>query len=829
MKPEDRMAKGDYRMRWPVWIVSAVGIVMSASLLPARVAHADHPGGGAAVVSEQPSAFMDLASLNLRLRELHVRLQHADPGSRPRALAALVAAAQARARRLVALMEDAPGEVLHAALSARERARFPAEVRSHLEEEASEDGELEVLHEDRWGSDRYRYALRTDRGLLAVYFARLVPNLMTGDVVRVNGIRVGAALAADGASAGVTLVSAALPSTFGEQTTVVIVVNFSNSSNPYTASSVSNIQNVTFGSGGSTAAAYYQETSYGAAWLTGTVVGPFTISMTSSGCDYYGLAAQARAAATAAGVNLGQYRRHVFAFPSNGCGWWGLGTIGGNPSQAWINGNYQAGVVVHELGHNFGLWHSHALECGSVVVGTNCSSIEYGDTLDAMGKVTPPHHFNAVQKELLGWLNYAGMPPVTTVQSSGVYTLDPFEPVGTNPKALKVRAGNGDWYYVEYRQPIGFDAAIPPSVRTGVVVHLWKGQSGDGIYLLDMTPNTSSWMDPALQVNTSFGDGAAGISITPLWTNGTDAGVSVNVGGSSCTRTSPAVAVSPALKAGSAGTRVSYNVSITNRDSGNCAATTISTQATKPTGWAAAFTTASLSLAPGATATTTLDVTSSSSAPPGDYNIGISAATASASSSTTATYEVTPAGGGGASGGFTDSFDRPDASSLGNAWTAVGQLLVQGNQARNAPVMALHMATVTGLTGGDQSASARFTVADTNHGPRFGVLLRYRDARNYYACYRQTGGVRNLRIIRVVNGAERLLARMVVPNPKMGESFDVSCSATGNVLTLTMNGSTAVATDSALASGGVGFLMGYTKQKGKAQSNSADDFTAQVK
>jgi hypothetical protein len=58
----------------------------------------------------------------------------------------------------------------------------------------------------------------------------------------------------------------------------------------------------------------------------------------------------AEQAATAAGVSLSSYTRRMYAFPSNGCGWWGLGTVGGYPSIAWINGSFQNGVVAHEIG-----------------------------------------------------------------------------------------------------------------------------------------------------------------------------------------------------------------------------------------------------------------------------------------------------------------------------------------------------------------------------------------------------------------------------------------------------------------------------------------------
>ncbi len=34
------------------------------------------------------------------------------------------------------------------------------------------------------------------------------------------------------------------------------------------------------------------------------------------------------------GVDLSLYTRYVYAFPNNACTWWGLGSVGGNPSQA---------------------------------------------------------------------------------------------------------------------------------------------------------------------------------------------------------------------------------------------------------------------------------------------------------------------------------------------------------------------------------------------------------------------------------------------------------------------------------------------------------------
>lgn len=38
------------------------------------------------------------------------------------------------------------------------------------------------------------------------------------------------------------------------------------------------------------------------------------------------------------------------------------------PGRLWINGWFDGGVSAQEMGHNYGLYHSHALDCGSVVI-----------------------------------------------------------------------------------------------------------------------------------------------------------------------------------------------------------------------------------------------------------------------------------------------------------------------------------------------------------------------------------------------------------------------------------------------------------------------------
>src|SRR5262245_53981152 len=142
----------------------------------------------------------------------------------------------------------------------------------------TEEGTLEVLHEDRDPGSRYIYHLHTRRERLELRFAGHPPELLTGAHVRAKGMRSGNILAL-GSDGSVQTLALASPNTFGAQHTLVILVNFQDKAvEPYT---VSYAQNVVFG----LTSNWYMENSYGQAWLTGDVVGWYTIPLDSTVCD----------------------------------------------------------------------------------------------------------------------------------------------------------------------------------------------------------------------------------------------------------------------------------------------------------------------------------------------------------------------------------------------------------------------------------------------------------------------------------------------------------------------------------------------------------------
>ncbi len=753
----------------------------------------------------------------------------------------ILAIAEQRHARLQQLISSDPGAVLRMAIEPEARQGLSAPIRGFVEEAVDLEGTLEVLVEDHAEGSRTLHFLEADGVRYELFFASQPPEMLTGQNARVRGMRVDHAIAIEpssenfkigGAStSGIAAVSA-LPNTFGVQKTVVILVNFTNNkTQPYTTAFA---RNVVF----TTTSNFDLENSYGQTWLTGDVFGWFTIPVSSSVCDYVAIQSGARAAATAAGVNLANYTHQVYAFPLNVCSWWGLGSVGGAPSSAWINGDFQLQVVAHEMGHNFGLYHAHSLDCGTVPVGTGCTMSEYGDTLDTMGYAG--YHFNAFQKDRLGWLNYGSSPAVTTVTSSGTYTIEPLETLGTASKALKIARGTtGSYFYLELRKGLGFDAGLAgnANVPNGIVVHSATLSDGNSSDLLDMTAATLSWTDPALPAGQSFTDPVSGVSFTVNSVSATSASVSVVVGGTppppaSCTHVAPSVSLVPAQTAGvKAGTAVAFTLSLTNKDVSPCTSSSFGLSAAVPSGWTSAFSTSSLTLAPGGSGSATLTVTSATTAANGSYTITATAKNSAAttiSAAASAVYVVNNPSNGGNGGTFSDNFNRADSAAPGNGWSIVaGSLQIVSNELRNGAVKGDNIAIRPTLTGTTQVVSADFASVNNSNTPQLGVILRYQDPTNYYFLYRNIagGGGRKMRISKFVNGSETILANVTENNPTENVFFNIKGSVTGTTLTLEIDGAVVLtATDATFSSGNVGIDLGSSS----TLSYRADNFSATV-
>ncbi len=151
-----------------------------------------------------------------------------------------------------------------------------------------------------------------------------------------------------------------------------------------------------------------------------------------------------------------------------------------------------------------------------------------------------------------------------------------------------------------------------------------------------------------------------------------------------CTHVAPAVGVTSSVTGSvAAGTKVTYTVTVTNKDVSPCTASTFNFGASAPPGWTVAWGPTSLSIGPGTSASTTLQVTSPATAASGAYTVNgtvTNAGAPSASTSFSATYAVSSPGGGGT---FADNFNRADSTSLGSGWTEVaGDLVIKATHSR---------------------------------------------------------------------------------------------------------------------------------------------------
>ncbi len=150
-----------------------------------------------------------------------------------------------------------------------------------------------------------------------------------------------------------------------------------------------------------------------------------------------------------------------------GGGWTSGGTAGKilMPAPSIFTSN----VVTHEFGHVLGLLHANSLQCNNgrsdVGAGANgnwsdgaCNSREYGDTLDLMGSAQRYHPvINAYFWEAGGFGKGNEIRDVGTAGSAKTYTLTPWGGGAANRAVKFTDPSSGDAYYLELRQPAGYD------------------------------------------------------------------------------------------------------------------------------------------------------------------------------------------------------------------------------------------------------------------------------------------------------------------------------------------------------------------------------------
>ncbi len=498
-----------------------------------------------------------------------------------------------------------------------------------------------------------------------------IPQALTDDIVTIDGAVLDDQIATVDASIKVVSNSAAVttegkklsfsdkvinlfrPKTADAQTaivqkkTAVIMFNWQNDlRTTFTEASARG----TFFTNATSSNSYFKENSFGKVELVGKlrsdgdVFNWVTIPYDNVNCStmWQTWATAAEKVLQAQGIDLTGYGIKTYVFPLVSCGWNGLGYLGGNPARSYINGT-SLGVITHELGHNFGAHHASSWSCVengvrvSVSADANCLLGEYRDPYSVMGNAVGMKHMNNFHKGTtltvpnysLNWLDPANTKTIDlNVSPDGTYTITPIEQASGGVQSLRIPrliSSTGvvlDYYYLEFRQPFGFDSSIDASATNGVTIRIAPNYNSiSKSKLIDTTPGTTSFLDAPLAVSKTFSDMERAIHVTTLGTSPTGASVRVSFGTLPCTRSNPAFSISPSSVSVFVGQSASFNYTLTNNDTTTCPLSNFSITPTLPDGFAQTPSPIAHSLAGGASVSGSLIISTAFDASMTSYSV----------------------------------------------------------------------------------------------------------------------------------------------------------------------------------------------------------------
>jgi hypothetical protein len=334
----------------------------------------------------------------------------------------------------------------------------------------------------------------------------------------------------------------------GEQRTLITLINFADDpSTPFTGADVDLA--VLDATNPASTASWVQEVSYGRAWLSGDVLGWYTMPWDDGGICLLAYEGQTQTIVDELDplIDFSAYDRWLIFIPPNaGCPFSGYSSLGKMTfdsdegkvqlSRIIMNGSgaWTSLLAAHELGHSMaGLQHSRDYECGDEVVVDSCAPTNLGSLTDpygVMGQTSGGGHYTAPDKDALGWL---GSDVTEVPVPGGSYSLLPFESAAPGLKVLRIPASyntedtaRAQHYYVSYRKPLGFDAGFTDLATDAAMIHLdsraWVGEAVRRSWLLDMSPGVNAdaaaqaadSADALLGVGGTYTDVLKGITIS---------------------------------------------------------------------------------------------------------------------------------------------------------------------------------------------------------------------------------------------------------------------------------------------------------------------------
>jgi hypothetical protein len=217
----------------------------------------------------------------------------------------------------------------------------------------------------------------------------------------------------------------------GEQKVLLVLATYG--PRPYTIDSVAAALKATD--------QFVRTSSFGRARLKTRIV-PYlnTFATESRSCGWddaglNGLIAPPRAALEDAGYQVAAWDRIVYVVVGSNCSFHGA-AIG---REALLTEAPQRWLLLHELGHTYGLAHAASTLCGV------CPINDRGDPFSPMGDGAGFTDFSTYEKTLLGWL-----PASTYARGNGKYALALATARNSAPHALVVETAAGQ-YWLERR------------------------------------------------------------------------------------------------------------------------------------------------------------------------------------------------------------------------------------------------------------------------------------------------------------------------------------------------------------------------------------------
>ncbi len=603
---------------------------------------------------------------NTAILELQARLREAGEDERAALREQATEQLRERAGALKELARTDPAEALRVLFDtealASLREDFPGQA-GLFEQHGEWEGPVETLVVDDENLEEHEtiHFLQAEGETLEVRLAGQQPEgIECGKRARFRGVRIGEVVAAMEGEV-VAQADALAPASCGprgQQNIAVLLVTFPGIAPPAGVTPES-VHSILFGNSGRSLHGYWNETSYGDVSATGTVLGWYTLNQTYTCNDYYALRNAAIAAADP-DIDFRNYNRLFIIFPNPGsCSWAGLSNVGCgsfssaegtiSASSSWMlatyftSADYGVRLSAHEGGHALGLMHSRSRRFADGplgALGATGTISEYGDVQSAMGSWNLGH-YTAEQKLKLGWLSSGN---VVTVQSAGAYTVKPLEmPGGGSPQALQIQRGTGNnaWLWLEFRQPLGnYDTTLNSQIFSGALVHYKDSTTGSYTDLLDFTPATTAFNDSSLPAGASWQDPYTNLSLSITGASSSGLSVSVAYGSAPCTEAPPTLSLSPPNPSAEPGKSAGYTVTLKNNDSANCASRSFDLASTKPQGWATAFSSPTVTLAPGQPVNIGMTKSVPDSAAPGTYEVDAVAQTSSIQTSAAASLTV---------------------------------------------------------------------------------------------------------------------------------------------------------------------------------------------